>query len=91
MPKATTPTRYAVTLDPDAVGKGMQLVSLVKSPAVGTGWVALAKQAEQPTKRVHLSSAESGPKKQVLTGPLLIPDLDILRIDSSTKEEYYIN
>lgn len=89
MPKAATPKRYAVTLDPEAVGKGMKLVSLVKSPAIGVGWVALASAAQQPIKRVHLSSA-AGAAKQVLTGPLLIPGLDILRLDAEN-QPFYIN
>ncbi len=91
MPTAKTRKRYAVTLDPTAAGKGMKLVSLVKTPAIGTGWVALASATEQPAKRVHLSDETTGEKKQVLTGPLLIPGLDIVRIDPETQEEYLIN
>jgi hypothetical protein len=90
VPTPKTPKRYAVTLDPTAAGKGMKLVSLVKSPAIGAGWVALASAAEQPAKRLHLSTATTGPK-QVLTGPLLIPDLQIRRIDPQTGEEFYIS
>lgn len=90
MPSPKTPKRYAVTLDPTDTGKGMKLVSLVKTPAIGQGWVALASAEQQPVKRVHLSAAATGEAKQVLTGPLLIPDLPILRIDENG-EEFYIS
>ncbi|MDO7849026.1 XkdF-like putative serine protease domain-containing protein [Hymenobacter sp. M29] len=90
MPSQKTPKRFAVTLDPTDTGKGMKLVSLVKTPAIGQGWVALASDEHQPVKRVHLSAAATGEAKQVLTGPLLIPDLPILRIDENG-EEFYIS
>ncbi|MDF7810757.1 XkdF-like putative serine protease domain-containing protein [Hymenobacter sp. YC55] len=82
--KSKTPKRYAVKLDQADPAKGYQLVSLVAKPAIEQGWVALAAAEDTTAKRVHLSTE---PAKQVLTGPVLIPDQNIYRNDP---EPHYI-
>ncbi|WP_167855540.1 XkdF-like putative serine protease domain-containing protein [Hymenobacter fodinae] len=74
--------RVAVTLDESDASKGYQRVSLVSKPAIQSGWVALSAAPVQSAKRVHLSAE---PQKQLLTGPVLIPDQDILRLDAEGK------
>lgn len=87
MAATKTPKRFSVTLDPESAGKGMKLVSLVKSPAIGIGWVALSTEAQPQVKRIALSKES---KKQIITGPLLVPGLDIARLDDKG-EVFYIN
>jgi len=85
MGKGKTAARYAVKLDATDEAKGYQRVSLVAKPAIQRGWVALS-EAPMPAKRVHLSTE---PQQQILTGPVLVPDEDILRLNEK-KEPYYI-
>jgi len=76
--------RYAVVLNAADKDKGYQCVSLVANPAIQRGWVALSAVAEPKAKRVHLSAE---PQRQVLTGPVLVPNEDIYRNDP---EPHYI-
>ncbi|GAB3293855.1 XkdF-like putative serine protease domain-containing protein [Hymenobacter tenuis] len=75
---------YAVQISDNAPEQGVSLVSFVETPAIGVNFVALS--AEQPV-RVCLK-ADS--KKQILTGPVLIPDLKIARLAEDKKSVYYI-
>lgn len=61
---------------------GVYAVSLVDEPAIMVDWVALAAQ-----NKVKLSSVNE--ERQMLYGPLLIPDQLIYRRDDKTGEEWY--
>lgn len=61
---------------------GVSLVSFVESPAIQSNFVALSEQGLQ------VKLATDG-MKQVLTGPVLIPDRNIVRLDEKG-EPYYI-
>jgi hypothetical protein len=62
---------------------GIQAVSLVDEPAIMVDFVYLSSQ-----KKVKL--AEVNKERRMVYGPILIPDMHILRIDKETGEEYYI-
>jgi hypothetical protein len=74
---------YEMQIDMLDADNGIQAISLVSSPAIQEGWVALSEQ-----HKVELKVIDS--VKQVVTGPVLIPGQLILRIDESTGEEYDI-
>jgi len=61
---------------------GVSAISLVLTPAIMKEFVALSKT---PTKRVNLQE-----DKRILVSPVLIPDLEIPRMDEETDEEYDI-
>ncbi len=61
---------------------GVSAISLVLTPAIMKEFVALSKT---PTKRVNLQE-----DKRILVSPVLIPDLEIPRMDEETEEEYDI-
>jgi hypothetical protein len=65
--------------------QGVKTVSLVKDPAIEKGWVALATVETASAKRYHLSTEDTGPDAQVLTGPALIPGQKILRLSADKK------
>lgn len=66
---------------------GVQEISLVAQPAIIQGFIALAAQVDPaPAPRFHFST--EGPAKQVLTGPVLIPDVEIYRVDEATGQPY---
>jgi len=61
---------------------GVNAISLVLAPAIVREFVALSKS---PIKRVNLQE-----DKRIIISPVLIPDIDIPRIDEETGEEYDI-
>ena len=65
-----------VTVDIDT---GIDKISLVGSPAIEHDWVAMNK--------VELKYADED--KQIITGPVLIPEQLIYRVNQSTNEPYY--
>lgn len=75
--------RYRMVLGAGQAEQGVKTVSLVESPAIQRGWVALSAVDTSAPKHFHLSEATEGAAKQVLTGPALIPGQEILRL---TKE-----
>lgn len=80
--------RYTMKLG-SASKQGVKKLSLVETPAIETGWVALSAATASGPKRYHLSAATEGAPKQVLTGPALIPGQEILRL-SEDKKPFYI-
>lgn len=64
-------------------GKSSLELALVDYPGIEKAWVAL-KDAKAPLK------FSTDQEKQMLYGPILIPDLPIYRYDKATKEEYYV-
>jgi hypothetical protein len=78
--------RYRMKMGENQPEQGVNLVSIVQNPAIGRGFVALSALKTAP-KRVHLSTE---PTQQVLTGPALVPDEEILRLDAKGKP-YYIS
>lgn len=79
MEKKKLKTKYAkVKFKPGIVGN-----SIVTSPAIGEGFLAFDSQIEN--EKLHFSTDY---KQQRLIGPILIPDIEILRKDNSTGEYY---
>lgn len=60
--------------------KGLDFISLVDTPAIMTNWVAMSNEV-----RIHLSE-----DKQILTGPILIPDQYIYRYDEKMGDYYIV-
>ncbi|NBV78125.1 hypothetical protein EBR66_08245 [bacterium] len=71
---------YKVVVNPDDELTGVYAVSLVGEPAIEVDWIALSK--------INLDNFifSVEPDKQVLYGPLLIPDKKILRRDENGSE-----
>lgn len=63
---------------------GVDRISLVKRPAIMTDFVYMADEQAEQYKQVHLSD-----DKQIIVGPALIPDLEIVRKDEDG-EPYFI-
>ncbi|GAB2542364.1 XkdF-like putative serine protease domain-containing protein [Rufibacter soli] len=80
MKRKPTPRVYQCQIDESDEKTGVSLISFVSTPAIETDFIALSKQLE-----VRLAQDEA---KQILTGPVLIPDQKIYRKDG--KEEFYI-
>ena len=72
---------YQVLLNDDD-NTGVNLISFVDNPAIQSNFVALSKQFEHV--KLALEAA-----KQILTGPVLIPDQKIVRLDDQ-QQPYYI-
>lgn len=73
---------YKITFNESLDDKeGLDYVSTVDYPAIEENFIALAKQ---------LLKFNSEPEKQMLYGPILIPDKPIYRFDAQTGEEYYV-
>lgn len=91
---ATLPTYYCRLSAPE---HGIREIALVDSPAIERGWVAMRAKsfldnpnnrtltALQSTRAVRLDEV-----KRELTGPLVIPDQLIFRVDADTGKEYNI-
>ena len=73
---------FEMILDEDQEGFGVNAVSLVKSPAILSDFVALSDQ-----KPIMLSADVD---KQILIGCALIPDKPIFRKGENGAEDYYI-
>lgn len=75
---------FKITFNEDPQDKGgLNFISLVDYPAIESNWVAL-KDTKSPMKFTLNED------KQMLYGPILIPDLPIYRYDEATKKEYYV-
>lgn len=73
-------TTYDLSID-DEEDSGVNAISLVATPAIRVGFVAL--RENEPIRRVVLA-------EQMLYGAVLIPQQPIYRRDDDTGEEYYI-
>ena len=65
---------------------GVFAISLVEQPAIESDFIALSKQEKQ----VEVQFATQDKEKQVLTGAVLIPNKQILRVDKETGDDYYV-
>tara|TARA_R110000823_G_scaffold315684_1_gene449708 strand:+ start:22775 stop:23371 length:597 start_codon:yes stop_codon:yes gene_type:complete len=65
---------------------GVFAISLVEQPAIESDFIALSKQE----KRVEVQFATQDKEKQLLTGAVLIPNKQILRVDKETGDDYYV-
>jgi hypothetical protein len=72
---------FDITIN-EAEHLGVDEVALVHDPAIQELWVAMAEEVE-----IKLAVDED---QQILTGPALVPNKLIYRINPKTKEEYYI-
>jgi len=74
---------YKMVIDEEDQESGVFAISLVESPAIESNWVYLSKHY-----KIELATVNSD--KQLLIGPVLIPNKEIPRIDQETGEEYDI-
>ena len=65
---------------------GVFAISLVESPAMESDFIALSKE----DKKVEVQFATQDKEKQLLTGAVLIPNKQILRIDKETGADYFV-
>lgn len=65
---------------------GVFAISLVEQPAIESDFIALSKQEKQ----VEVQFATQDKERQVLTGAVLIPNKQILRVDKETGDDYYV-
>lgn len=65
---------------------GVFAISLVEQPAIESDFIALSKQEKQVEVQFEMQDKE----KQLLTGAVLIPNKQILRIDPTTNADYYV-
>jgi hypothetical protein len=69
-----------LVLDETSPDDGVQMISLVKEPAIGSYWVALSESIRQQ------KFTQTNPEKRVVMGPAMIPDLPIMRRDPDGTE-----
>jgi hypothetical protein len=74
---------YKMFIDEEDQESGVFAISLVENPAIESNWVYLSKHY-----KIELATANND--KQLLIGPVLIPNKEIPRIDQETGEEYSI-
>lgn len=73
---------------------GVTATATVDNPAIEQGYFAFSKQPK--TYRINLGSQKGGgfkpvsSDKQILAGALMIPNLEIFRVDDKTKQEYNV-
>ena len=77
---------YELILDnSEDADSGVFALSLVQSPAIEANWVYFSKEG-----KAQIQFATIDNDKRTIVAPVLIPDLQILRIDSDTGEEYKV-
>jgi hypothetical protein len=74
---------YRMFIDEEDMDSGVFAISLVADPAIESNWIYLSKHY-----KIELATANN--EKQLLIGPVLIPNKEIPRIDQETGEEYNI-
>jgi hypothetical protein len=79
------PPVYAIQIAADKPELGVSLVSFVGTPAIGVNFVTLSAEPEVLPVRLSVDT-----KKQLLTGPVLIPNKQILRVNPEDESLYYI-
>ena len=83
MPEKPLRRVYKMFIDEEDQESGVFAISLVENPAIESNWIYLSKQF-----KIQLATANND--KQLLIGPVLIPNKEIPRIDEETGEEYDI-
>jgi len=63
---------------------GVEMISLVKKPAIMEDFIAMSDDQTEQYKQVILSEDD----KQIITGPALIPDIEIIRKDEDGNPFY---
>jgi hypothetical protein len=77
---------YELILDlEEDADSGVFALSLVSSPAIEANWVYFSKEGKQEIKFATVDN-----DKRTIVAPVLIPDMQILRIDEYTGEEYKV-
>lgn len=65
---------------------GVFAISLVEEPAMESDFIALSKQE----KKIEVQFTTQDKEKQILTGAVLIPNKQILRVDKETGDDFYV-
>jgi hypothetical protein len=68
----------------DTETTGVEMISLVKKPAIMEDFIAMSDNQTEQYKQVILSEDD----KQIITGPALIPDIEIIRKDEDGNPFY---
>lgn len=77
---------YNITFNEDPSDKeGIDFVSLVDYPAIESNWVAMSKESFKAPLKFGFNA-----DKQILYGPILIPNKPIYRFNEKTGEEFYV-
>jgi hypothetical protein len=77
---------YSIVISEEDEDTGVKAVSFVGAPAIEEGFIALSAQKELQKAILNFNTDEL---KQIVTGPALIPNQKIFRLDESG-EPYYI-
>lgn len=70
--------------------EGVFAISLVTLPAISVDYVYMSKEKECKFCSNNLSLKTIDADKHLVAGPILIPDIEIKRLDEETQEDYYI-
>lgn len=73
---------YQLRMSP--TGEGIQYVSLVDAPAMGVDWMVFNENGSPSQFRLQSRS------RQIISGPLLIPDKPIYRMADAHREAHYV-
>lgn len=77
---------YNITFNEDPSDKeGIDFVSLVDYPAIESNWVAMSKESFKAPLKFGFNA-----DKQIIYGPILIPNKPIYRYNEVTGEEFYV-
>jgi len=76
--------RYLLNISLEENNHGVDYVALVDDPAILVNWMAFAAEKEEYKFKVIDSD------KQIISGPLMIPNMDIFRKGAQGKEDYYV-
>ena len=77
---------YELIIDNDENSdEGVFALSLVQNPAIEANWVYFSKEGKQEIKFATVDN-----DKRTIVAPVLIPDMQILRIDPDNGEEYRV-
>jgi len=72
-------------IDEEENKDGVFAISLVEEGAIDSDFIALAKE-----KKIDVQFATQDKDKQILTGAVLIPNRQILRVDKETGDDFYV-
>jgi len=77
--------KYELTID-DINFDGVTAISIVEFPAIEENFQVFSKNPD----KINITFAKADGDKRIITGPALIPNKEIYRIDMATFEEYYV-
>ena len=76
--------KYLLDISMDDTETGVDYVALVDDPAIMVNWMAFANQSKEHSFKV------SDKDKQIISGPLMIPNMDIFRKGKEGDLDHYV-